>query len=130
MQPVARGKLRMAMTHAALVCDDPGAQRALPQLLIVGEAYMAREEERAVRTTLPRRTVLLRQKKGWMNADVMCWLAHQVQASLRAWQATHDIIFTPDAYRAHFTPRVLRAFAARSIRFYLPPAKATCRLPK
>ena len=78
-----------------------------------------------MRATLPRHTVLLRQKKGWMNADVMCWLAHAVQASLLAWRATHDIIFTSDAYKAHFTPRVLRAFAARRIMFHLIPAKAT-----
>ena len=62
VQSVTRGKLRKAMTHAALLCDDPKAQRALPQLLIVGEAYVTPEEERAVPTTLPRHTVLLRQK--------------------------------------------------------------------
>ena len=125
VQNVSRKKLRSAMTHAALLCDDPEAQRALPQLLIAGEASMTAEQEQLVRSVLPEHIVLLRIKKGWMNADVMCWLAQQVQLSLRAWESTHAVIFMVDAYKAHFGSRVLQAFARRNIMFHLIPAKVT-----
>ena len=101
VQNVSRGKQRAAMTHAALLCDDPAAQRALPQLLIAGEASMTAAQEREVRAILPAHTMLIRQKKGWINTDIMCWLAQQVQVSLRAWQDTHTIIFMVGAYRSH-----------------------------
>ena len=91
VQKVTRSKLRAALTHAALLCDDPEAQRALPQLLIAGEASMTAAQEDTVRSVLPRHVVLLRMKKGWMNADVMCWLAEHIHASLRAWRDTHVI---------------------------------------
>ena len=64
VQSVTRSKLRAAMTHAALLCDDPDAQRVLPHLLIAGEASMTAEQEDTVRPVLPRHTVLLRMKKG------------------------------------------------------------------
>ena len=86
---------------------------------------MTAEQEDTVRSVLPRHAVLLRMKKGWMNADVMCWLAEHIHASLRAWRDTHVIIFMVDAYKAHFSPRVLRAFAARRIMIHFIPAKTT-----
>ncbi len=60
-----------------------------------------------------------------MNVDVMCWLAEQIHASLRAWEDTHVIIFMVDAYKAHYSPRVLRAVAARRRMTHIIPAKTT-----
>ena len=86
---------------------------------------MSAEVEREVRASLPPHVLLLRLKKAWMNADVMCWLAAKLRESLVEWMETHTIIFMVDAYKAHFTPRVLKAFARQHIMFHLIPAKTT-----
>ena len=124
-QAVTKGQQRAALTHVALLCDNASVQGVLPQLLLAGSGSMTQAQAEAVRRALRGPLELHVLKKGWVNTDVMCYLAGRIRASLPPADAGRHIILTMDVYKAHLSKQALQEFGRARIAVHFVPAKAT-----
>ena len=122
---VSRQALRGSLTLVAFICNDPSAQCALPQVLIVSRALMTERVAQQVRATLPPTVLLWRCAKAWVTSVVMVRLMALLRERLAALQGRRQILLYFDAFRAHWTTQALRAMAHSNFMYCLIPAKLT-----
>lgn len=127
-RPATRGQTRARLTHIAMICDDADVQRRLPQVLVCGANCMSVVLHTQVCARLPVKLQAWRRDKGWVNVDIMLLLAQALGEAVRPLQDTHQFILLMDVFRAHWSPRVLRALAHQGLWVALIPAKLTWAL--
>ena len=125
VQDVSRQALRGSLTLVAFICNDPSAQSALPQVLIVSRALMTERVAQQVSATLPPNVLLWRCAKAWVTSVVMVRLMALLRERLVSLQGRRQILLYFDAYRAHWTTQALRAMARSNFMYCLIPAKLT-----
>ena len=99
------------LSHAAMICDDPGVQRVLPQVIIANEATVTQAQYAPFRSTCPPNVRLLRRKSAWVDiplfAKIITWLAAALAPFLEEFQ---PFVFF-DANKVHLHSKVFRACA-------------------
>ena len=120
---------RSAFTLVALVCDCPRVQEGLPQIL-VGSEQIFPARLFAAWSQSPRQDNMyfLRQKTGWVNEATLCQIVRLLGRALRRWHNEYSFVVSLDAYPAHLTAPVARAFAQQSLLMLVLPAGTTCLL--
>jgi hypothetical protein len=125
---VTRGQMRGTLSLVCFVCDDVRVQTALPQILLVRKQFCPRcMLANLLEAVQPPVTVWV-VENSWMTADLMIKVLNHLKMCLKEWAATHQIILSADAFRAHISPRVWRKAAALDIMFFVIPAKMTWAL--
>ena len=73
-----------------MICDDPGVQRVLPQVIIANEATVTQAQYAPLRSTCPPNVRLLRRKSAWVDiplfAQIITWLAAALAPFLEEFQ--------------------------------------------
>ena len=120
---------RSAFTLVALVCDCPRVQKGLPQIL-VGCEQIFPARLLAAWSQSPRQDNMyfFRQKTGWVNEATLCQIVRLLGAALRRWENEYSFVVSLDAYPAHLTAPVARAFAQQRLMMLVLPAATTCVL--
>lgn len=127
-QKVSRGKRRCCLTHVGLICDRPGVQAVLPQVIIGNrQTFLVRELAALQAACLPN-VHLLRQKSAWNNIDTMIYVIRLLGAALEPY--THEVqpILFLDACRLHLASRVIAACHDAHIWLIVIPARMTWML--
>ena len=124
-RPATRATTRAMMSLCAFVCDDPVLQVRLPQVLVVNERLTSAVEAAAIRSELPEGMVLWRQPRCWTTAETMGRLLRLLGEALEPVRASHQVILSFDAFRAHLAPKVWRAAAREGFLVFVIPARMT-----
>ena len=89
-QPATRADTRLNFTLVALICSEPELQPLLPQVIIVEEKTLRKQDEAAVRAFLPDNVYLVRRRSGWNNrttqANIVTLTKNDLGAPLAAYQ--------------------------------------------
>ena len=67
-QPATRADTRLYFTLVAIICTEPELQPLLPQIMLVGDKALRKQDEAAIKASLPDNVYLLRQPSGWNNS--------------------------------------------------------------
>ena len=124
VQRIARGKTRAALTHVAIVCDDPTIQPDLPQILLTNGHVVRRRDVSTIVENLPPNIALWREKSSWTNVDIMCRILGQLALALAPHVHLQPIL-SLDCARQHLNPRLAAAAARHGIWIYMIPAGLT-----
>ena len=120
---------RSAFTLVALVCDCQRVQEALPQVLLGCEQiFPARLFAAWSQSPRQDNMYFLRQKTGWVDEQTLCQIVRLLGAALRRWEHEYSFVVSLDAYPAHLTAPVARAFAQQRLMLLVLPAGTTCVL--
>ncbi len=125
---VARGVTRASMTHIAIICDDPGLQKYLPQVILVSQTQVSAAAHSQLQQGLPDNVLVWRRKNAWVNASIMKEFATLLGQRLRAHRLSRRFILSFDAFKAHLSAPVLRAFSNEGFWPLVIPAKLTWAL--
>ena len=121
----ARGEMRGAMTHVAVICDHSEIQSELPQVFISNKILRSLKAYTDVDNALPRNIFIVRQDSGWNNNDIMSKLIRLLGKALAPRRGQVAPIIFMDTARCHGHARVLRACRDTGIVPIFIPAKAT-----
>ena len=124
VQRIARGKTRAALTHVAIVCDDPTIQPKLPQILLTNGHVVRKRDVQTIVDNLPPNIALWREKSSWTNTDIMCRILGQLALALAPHGHLQPIL-SLDCARQHLNPRIAAAAARYGIWIYMIPAGLT-----
>ena len=123
---IPKGQLRGSITHVSMVCDDPGIQARLPQLIIIGSRFITKEEFESIEPTPERACLrLVRSKTSWMTTEIFEYMVAQLARALGDAKNSRTIYVYGDAYKAHIGRRAWQAFNRHGINYCIIPAKLT-----
>jgi len=125
---VKAGYTKAAATHLMSVCDDAALQKSLPQILILNQSLVSDVVFAELTASLPANVYVYRQPKAWVNGTTMCEYVRLLARHLALLRVGRSVIVYSDAYRSHFSPAVLQAFARHNFMVCLIPAKMTWAL--
>ena len=111
-QLATRADTRLYFTLVAMICTEPELQPFLPQLMVVSEKTLRKQDEPAVRAILPDNVYLLRRKSGWNNIETQAEIVTLTKHVLGAHLDRFQVIWVCDACKAHFAPEVMRNMSA------------------
>ena len=124
-QLATRADTRLYFTLVAMICTEPELQPFLPQLMVVSEKTLRKQDEPAVRAILPDNVYLLRRKSGWNNIETQAEIVTLTKHVLGAHLDRYQVIWISDACKAHFAPKVMRHMSAAGFWYCVIPAKLT-----
>jgi len=75
---------RGALTHVAVICDDPALQPLLPQFTIGNENILRTTDLASADVFLQPNAYLLRKKSGWVDTPVFCQILQALAKAIRA----------------------------------------------
>ena len=116
---------RGALTHVALICDDPSLQPLLPQFIIGNEHILRRDDLCLAETFLLRNVYVLRQKTGWLDTPVFCQILKLLAQVLVGKHGDRRIVLLLDTCSVHLHELSLRAAHRLGIRLCFVPTKMT-----
>jgi hypothetical protein len=120
-----KSQLRGSITHVAMICDDADVQKLLPQFVLIANHLMSAEQCTVLRDSAPSWIKYMRAKSSWMNSTVMVTVVKTLAECLADVLPHRTIYIFGDAYRAHLTKEVWKAFGRCGMRHCLIPAKLT-----
>ena len=103
-QPATRADLRLYFTLVAMICTDPELQPLLPQVILVGDKVLRKQDEAAVKASLPDNVYLLRRRSGWNNAQTQAEIVTLARHALGAHLERYQVIWLSDACKSHLSP--------------------------
>ena len=116
---------RGALTHVAVICDDPALQPVLPQF-IIGNEHLVRKIDLdvALGFLLPN-VYLLRQKSGWVDTPVFCQILQVLKGAILTTRLRRRVLLLLDACPVHLHPLSLQTARRLGIRLCIIPTKMT-----
>jgi hypothetical protein len=120
-----KNRARACLTHVAIVADDSIVQPVLPQVIILKSALVNQQEFREIVAHKPDNVFVLRRERAWITADIMVWLAGVLARCLATVRPKRHVFISCDAFKAHTTHKVFRAFARHDLHYLILPAKLT-----
>ena len=108
-----------------MICTEPELQPLLPQVMLVGDKTLRKQDEAAVKASLPDNVYLLRQQKGWTNAETQAEIVTLTKRALGAHLERYQVIWLSDACKAHMAAEVMDALAAAGFWHSIIPANLT-----
>ena len=124
-QAVSLRSRRAALSLVCFVCDDPVAQRLLPQVIVGNEKVLAASVAQEFQDAHHGNIYLLRRKSAWVNGGTLRCIIQLLAAAVEPLQASRHIILSMDACPVHLVPSVLRSVAKGGMHFLLIAAKMT-----
>lgn len=124
-QAVSLRSRRAAISLVCFVCDDPVAQRLLPQVIVGNERVLAASVAQEFQDSYHGNLYLLRRKSAWVNGGTLCRIIQLLAAAVEPLLASRHIILSMDACPVHLVPSVLRSVASGGMHFLLIAAKMT-----
>ena len=115
----------MYFTLVALICTDPELQPLLPQVILVGDKVLRKQDEAAVKACLPDNVYLLRRQAGWNTAQTQVEIVTLTKHALGSWLDSYQVIWLSDACKAHMAPEVMDAIACAGFWYCIIPANLT-----
>ena len=113
------------VTFVAFVCDDQDVQQRLPQIVIGGETVLPRRVLNELNEEDLDNTFFVRQKKSWVNAEVMVSIIDLLAATLKEYLETHCFILSMDTCASHVPSEVPAACSRFGTRPLYVPAGMT-----
>ena len=124
-QRMQKAHRRTCLTHVGIICDHPGLQPLLPQVIIGNEStFLLRDWEELLHGTPPN-VFLARQKSAWNSASMCVRVIELLAAALRPHLQEFQAILLLDACRLHIHQDVLRACVSAGIWPVVVPARTT-----
>lgn len=108
-----------------MICDDHVIQRKLPQFILVRASSLSAEAAQDLQTNLAPNVIIVRLAKAWVNETVIKELLVHVRAALLEFRHTHTFIFFSDAFKAHVTRAVWKAYTRGVLHSAIIPASMT-----
>ena len=127
-QTVSRGERKCCLTHVGLICDRPGVQAVLPQVVIGNWHAFHVNGPRglaALKAASPPNVHLLMQKSAWNNVDTLIHIIGLLGAALGPHPREVQPILFLDACRLHLNIRVIDACHVAHIWPIVIPAQMT-----
>ena len=126
-QAATRADTRMYFTLVALICTDLELQPLLPQVILVGDKVLRKQDEAAVKACLPDNVYLLRRPSGWNNAQTQAEIVTLTKHALGTHLDSYQVIWLSDACKAHMAAEVMRSHAQDfGIASFLPISRGCC----
>lgn len=125
VRPAGLASRRRALTHVGIICDDAELQKSLPQVFLGNEAVLRLEDMQSLGTFLPSNFHVWRCKSGWIATATLVRVLGLLAKVLQEKAPTRQVVLFWDAYRVHFTDRVLAALARHRMWPLLIPASVT-----
>ena len=110
-QPATRADTRRYFTLVAMICTEPELQPLLPQVMLVGDKALRKQDEAAVKASLPDNVYLLRRHSGWNNAHTQAEIVTLTKNVLGPHLEGYQVIWLSDACKAHMAPEVMAALS-------------------
>ena len=124
-QEVSLRSRRGAVSLVCFACDDPVAQRLLPQVIVANERILPASVAAEFQASQRGNVFLVRRKSAWINATTLVRIISLLGAAVAPLLSTRHIILSMDACPVHIVPCVMRAVAAAGMHFLLIAAKTT-----
>ena len=115
--------LRGAVTHVALVCDEPSLQPLLPQVLIGNKKLFTKKLTKQV--VVPKGVHLLSEKTSWNSAAIMVKILGLLAEALEPHRAKFQPVLLLDCCTCHLSRTVLDEARARQLPLVCVPASTT-----
>lgn len=120
---------RAAVTLVAFACDNDRVQKLLPQVFLVNEHVVTKDDVNDLRAKCQGNVLVSRRKSSWVNAAVMVELVGVLSAILKKNELqNHHVVLHMDAFSAHLHESVLQACAAAGMHLHIIPASCTSSL--
>ena len=116
---------RTCVTHIAFICDRPGLQPLMPQVLVANCHTFQAGEWAELLGTCPANVYLVRQKSSWNNADLFARVIGVLGGILQPYLGELQPVLLMDACRLHLHSAVLRACVGQGLWPLAIPAKLT-----
>jgi hypothetical protein len=126
-QNVTRKQMRSAVSHVALICDQPGIQPSLPQFILGNEHVLQVRvlDELRQSSSLAKNVTILRDKSSWVTDKKLAKLAREWGRALAPVSEQYQAILLLDACPVHMGKRFLRECARQNIWVCFVPAGLT-----
>ena len=98
----SRGQLRKAITHVAVICDDPALQPLLPQIILVNERTMSVRGLGTWSRIPGCKAEVWRGKSAWINKKVFANIISRIGNVLKSVAPDRQAILLMDAHSSHF----------------------------
>ena len=124
-QEATRQATRLYFTLVAIICTEPALQPLLPQVLVIGDKALRRQDEAAIRATLPHNVYLLRKRSGWNNTAIQAEIVTLTKTVLQPYLDRYQVLWFSDACKAHMAKEVLGALKEAGFWHCIIPASLT-----
>lgn len=118
---------RAYMSLVAMLSDDPGAQRLLPQVLVSNERQLPKAAHAELTGVVANceTQFVWRRRSAWVDATAMVRILHLLRESLRPiWQEVHVVLLL-DCCPVHASRKVVAAAGRLGFRLVMVPASMT-----
>jgi len=103
---------RGTLTHIAFICDDPGLQPRLPQIIVGNEHTLSKADLLAAQTFVPQNVYLIRSKSSWADAPLFAASLRWLGKATAHLKSTHRVVVVLDCCGVHLH-HVVRSEARR-----------------
>lgn len=102
---VGTHEAKLALTHVALLADDPEIQMRIPQVLLVNQYSVRVEDYDYLQSTMPPNIYIIRSNSSWLSEPILERILHLLFLSLVAFDSLH-VLFYMDTYGPHCAFRI------------------------
>ncbi len=123
-----RSQRRKALTHVAIICDDPRLQPELPQILLMSTATVAAKDVSTWRAARGCNVQVWRAKSAWVTNEIFSKMVTCLGKCLKEACPNRQPILLFDAHGVHTSPMVLAEAGRQNIWTAVIPASTTSLL--
>ena len=116
---------KTALTHVAMVCNEPSVQPLLPQVLLGPEHVFQVQHMQEYLAAAPRNVYLLRVKSRWTNEEKMVKIIKLLSLCLGTVKHLYHIILSMDTAPSHLNAAIGEACARYDIYLLYIPSRLT-----
>ena len=124
-QPATRADTRLYFSLVAIICTESELQPVMPQVMLVGDRALRKQDEAAVKASPPDNVYLLRRHAGGGNAHTQAEIVSLTKNALGPHLERYQVIWLSDACKAHMAPEVMAAIADAGFWYCVIPANLT-----
>ena len=121
----SRSAQRKALTHVAIICNDPSLQPLLPQVILANKHIVTLKSFKEWQALPGCSAELWRNKSAWINNDVFADIIKKLGEMLKAHAPDRQAILLMDAHSCHFCQKALAAARVKNIWVCIIPASTT-----
>ena len=106
-RPATRNEQRIHFTLIGIICNIPWIQSILPQVIVVPERALGRQDWATIMNELPVNVYLVRQGSMWVNTALYAKVLRLLRKCLKLHrvQRHYQVILFADAFGGHITVR-------------------------
>lgn len=113
------------MTLVAFACDCDDIQPALPQVFVLNERVVGREDAAEAARRCSDHVLMVRRKSAWVNAEFAVQLVNLLAKCLKDKLRTFHVVLYMDTCPCHMHKSVLKACSEAGIYPVFVPASTT-----